>query len=50
MEKKRNEILDLSKRLNLDNGVIVLTDMFGGTQSNLALSVMDTMNIEVIAR
>ena len=29
--------------------MIVLTDMFGGTPSNLALSVMDTKNIEVIA-
>ncbi len=49
MEKKRNEILDCVKKAQSDNGVIVLTDMFGGTPSNLALSVMDTKNIEVIA-
>ena len=49
MKKKRNEILDCVKKAQSDNGVIVLTDMFGGTPSNLALSVMDTKNIEVIA-
>ena len=49
MEKKRNEILDCVKKAQSDNGVIVLTDMFGGTPSNLALSVMDTKNIEVMA-
>ena len=31
------------------DGVIVLTDMFGGTPSNLAISIMDQGNIEVIA-
>ena len=30
-------------------GVVILTDMFGGTPSNLALSVMDSPNVEVIA-
>ena len=39
----------MCQKAQSDNGVIVLTDMFGGTPSNLALSVMDTKNIEVIA-
>ena len=43
MEHKRNEILDSVK------AVIVLTDMFGGTPSNLALSAMEDEKIEVVA-
>jgi PTS system mannose-specific IIA component len=31
------------------NGVVLLTDMFGGTPSNLAISIMDKANVEVIA-
>ncbi len=36
-------------RANDGNGVIILTDMFGGTPSNLAISVMNNGNVEVIA-
>ena len=49
MENKRNEILDSVKRAESGKGVIVLTDMFGGTPSNLALSVMEEEKIEVVA-
>lgn len=49
MEKKRNQILELVKKAETGNGVIVLTDMFGGTPSNLALSVMKDEKIEVVA-
>lgn len=49
MEKKRNQILELVKKAETGNGVIVLTDMFGGTPSNLALSVMKDEEIEVVA-
>ena len=49
MEHKRNEILDSVKRAQSGKGVIVLTDMFGGTPSNLALSVMEDEKIEVVA-
>lgn len=49
MEKKRLQILDSVKKVDAGKGVIVLTDMFGGTPSNLAISVMDSEKIEVVA-
>ncbi|MBT5432823.1 MAG: PTS fructose transporter subunit IIA, partial [Rhodospirillaceae bacterium] len=39
MEKRRDDILDAVKNVDNGSGVIVLTDMFGGTPSNLAISV-----------
>lgn len=49
MAKRRLEIIDAIRRVETGAGVIVLTDMFGGTPSNLALSAMDEANVEVIA-
>lgn len=49
MEHRRQDILDAISRTNDGSGVIVLTDMFGGTPSNLAISVMQEGSIEVIA-
>ena len=49
MEKRRQEILDAIAATDDGDGVIVLTDMFGGTPSNLAISVMDSASVEVIA-
>jgi PTS system mannose-specific IIA component len=49
MELRRKEILAAIRRVDTGSGVVVLTDMFGGTPSNLAISVMDEANIEVIA-
>jgi PTS system mannose-specific IIA component len=49
MSARREEILAAVKRNDTGEGVIVLTDMFGGTPSNLAISVMDESNVEVIA-
>ena len=49
MEKRRSEILERAKACDTGDGVIVLTDMFGGTPSNLAISTMDRNGIEVIA-
>ncbi|GAA4526295.1 PTS sugar transporter subunit IIA [Chelativorans composti] len=49
MEKRRQDILDATARVNTGAGVVVLTDMFGGTPSNLAISVMEPGRIEVIA-
>ncbi len=49
MEMRRNEILDAVARCDTGAGVVVLTDMFGGTPSNLAISIMDRARIEVIA-
>jgi PTS system mannose-specific IIA component len=46
---RRGQILDAVHRTNDGDGVIVLTDMFGGTPSNLAISVMDEAPVEVIA-
>lgn len=49
MEQRRKDILDACSQVNAGDGVILLTDMFGGTPSNLAISVMDQTRAEVIA-
>jgi len=49
MEQRRREILEKVKAVDSGKGVVLLTDMFGGTPSNLAISVMDRANVEVIA-
>lgn len=49
MEQRRTDILDAVSRADDGSGVILLTDMFGGTPSNLAISVMDQANVEVLA-
>lgn len=49
MEMRRGEILTKVNETNSGDGVILLTDMFGGTPSNLALSVMDRANVEILA-
>jgi mannose PTS system EIIA component len=49
IEQRRQDILSAIRKVDSGEGVVVLTDMFGGTPSNLAISVMDGCNIEVIA-
>ena len=49
MEQRRAEILDLAVQADEGDGVVLLTDMVGGTPSNLAISVMNTTNVEIIA-
>lgn len=49
MELRREEILDAIRSVDLGDGVILLTDMFGGTPSNLAISALDSGKVEVIA-
>lgn len=49
MEQRRREIVEAVVETDTGEGVIVLTDMFGGTPSNLAISVMEPGRIEVIA-
>lgn len=49
MERRREEIQTKLSAVDKGSGVVVLTDMFGGTPSNLAISVMEGKNIEVIA-
>lgn len=48
-DARRQEILHAVERVQSGKGVIILTDMFGGTPSNLAISVMDEAHAEVIA-
>ena len=49
MESRRADIADAIARVDDGNGVILLTDLFGGTPSNLAISLMEAGRIEVIA-
>jgi PTS system mannose-specific IIA component len=49
MEQRRSDIVDAVARADTGAGVIVLTDMFGGTPSNLAISVMETGRVEIVA-
>lgn len=49
MEQRRQDILNAVARVDSGHGVILLTDMFGGTPSNLAISVMEAGSIEVVA-
>ena len=49
MEQRRNEIAEAIKDVDSGSGVIVLTDLFGGTPSNLAISLLDAGRVEVIA-
>lgn len=48
MEQRRSDILNAAARVQDGAGVVILTDMFGGTPSNLAISVMEGGRIEVI--
>jgi len=48
MEQRRSDILEAAQRVQDGSGVVLLTDMFGGTPSNLAISAMEGGRIEVI--
>lgn len=45
----RSDIIEAVKRVDSGDGVAILTDMFGGTPSNLAISVMEPGRIDVVA-
>ncbi|WP_371396031.1 PTS sugar transporter subunit IIA [Fretibacter rubidus] len=49
MERRRDEIRAAVKTVGADKGVILLTDMFGGTPSNLAISMLAPGKVEVVA-
>ena len=49
MEQRRQDIVSRVEQVDTGSGVVLLTDMFGGTPSNLAISVMQTREVEVIA-
>lgn len=49
MEERRAAIVEAIGQVDKGDGCVLLTDMFGGTPSNLAISVMDESRVEIIA-
>jgi PTS system mannose-specific IIA component len=49
METRRADISAAVKSVDSGEGVIILTDMFGGTPSNLAISLLEEGKVEVVA-
>ncbi len=49
IESRRAEVLRRIEEVDTGDGVVLLTDMFGGTPSNLAISQMDRKGVEVIS-
>ncbi len=49
MEQRRKDIMAAVQHVDTGGGVVVLTDMFGGTPSNLAISVMEGPRVDVVA-
>ncbi len=49
MEQRRKDIIQAVQQVETGSGVVVLTDMFGGTPSNLAISVMEGSQVDVVA-
>ncbi len=49
MDANRQKIITAVTQVNKGDGVVILTDLFGGTPSNLALSCMANCNVEVVA-
>lgn len=49
MEQRRAEIAKAIETVDMGMGIIILTDLFGGTPSNLAISLLDAGHVEVIA-
>jgi PTS system mannose-specific IIA component len=49
MQQRRDQIAEAIEQVNSGEGAIILTDLFGGTPSNLAISLLDAGQVEVIA-
>ena len=49
IQQRREEIVQKVHEVDDGSGVIVLTDMFGGTPSNLSISIIEQGNVEVLA-
>lgn len=49
VDRRRHDIITAIKEMDQGQGIVLLTDMFGGTPSNLAISVMHKGKVEVIA-
>jgi PTS system mannose-specific IIA component len=49
LDERKNDIEGSIKKIDNNNGIVMLTDMFGGTPSNLAISFLKTGKIEIIS-
>ena len=49
LDERKNDIQGSIKKIDNNNGIVMLTDMFGGTPSNLAISFLKTGKIEIIS-
>ena len=49
LDERKNDIKGSIKKIDNNNGIVMLTDMFGGTPSNLAISFLKTGKIEIIS-
>ena len=49
VERRRHDIIEAVRQVDTGDGVVILTDMFGGTPSNLSISVMNQPRVEVLA-
>jgi PTS system mannose-specific IIA component len=49
IESKRDDIVQAVRSVEGGKGVVILTDMFGGTPSNLAHSLLDQQGVEIVA-
>ena len=49
LDGRRTDMLAALDKVDSGEGVVVLTDMFGGSPSNLAISAMERPNVEVVA-
>jgi PTS system mannose-specific IIA component len=49
IERRQREIAAAAKSVDLGDGVVIVTDMFGGTPCNLALTLLEKGKIEVLA-
>ena len=49
LDERKNDIKGSIKKIDNNNGILMLTDMFGGTPSNLAISFLKTGKIEIIS-
>jgi PTS system mannose-specific IIA component len=49
VDKIRKQLIDALKKVDSGDGVIILTDMFGGTSSNISLSFLEEGKVEVVS-
>jgi PTS system mannose-specific IIA component len=49
VEKRREDLIKAITEVNSGEGVVICTDMFGGTPSNLAISLLDQQPVDVLA-